>query len=133
MGDSVLAVISAVVKGIHVYRNKRAKVSVKLVCSREPDNRASRYAVAVKHEPSDTMVGHVPEQLARILFGLLDRKLVTTLLAKVTRDPRTSAGGMWKKGGGVELPCKYILYGKKQHKEQVRVALKHAEKLRVRK
>ena len=45
--------------------------------------------------------------------------------SEVTGDPRTAPEGKWVTGGGIEIPCKYRLYGPKSvKKKEVRAAHK---------
>ena len=43
--------------------------------------------------------------------------------SEVTGDPRPAPEGKWVIGGGIEIPCKYKLYGLKIVKKEVRAAL----------
>ena len=43
----------------------------------------------------------------------------------ITGKERKAPEGIWVLGGGIELPCKYYLYGPKLHKRFVRDALRH--------
>ena len=38
--------------------------------------------------------------------------------SEVTGDPRTAPEGKWVTGGGIEIPCKYRLYGPKSVKKR---------------
>ena len=54
------------VRGYHVYAHIwEAAVGEVLDCRREPENANDRYAMAVVK--SDTIVGHLPRKLSRIL------------------------------------------------------------------
>ena len=41
--------------------------------------------------------------------------------------------GVWVPGGGIELPCEYVLYGAKKYREIVRQTLRKVQKSRKRK
>ena len=43
---------------------------------------------------------------------------------EVTGDPRPVPEGKWVFGSGIEIPCKYGLYGPKSVKKEVQAALK---------
>ena len=38
---------------------------------------------------------------------------------EVTGDPRSAPEGKWVIGGGIEIPCKYRLYGPKNLKKEL--------------
>ena len=42
------------------------------------------------------------------------------VVAKVTGNSRPAPQGMWVQGGGIEIPCKYFIFGKKEDKAHVR-------------
>ena len=43
--------------------------------------------------------------------------------SEVTDNPRSAPDGKWVTGGGIEIPCKYRLYGPKTVKKEVRATL----------
>ena len=57
--------------------------------------------------------GHVPDPLARILAPMLDGGVVTCMEGTVTGVARSAREGVWVPGGGIEIPCEYVLYGVK--------------------
>ena len=44
--------------------------------------------------------------------------------SEVTGDPRPAPEGKWVIDSGIEIPCKYRLYGPKSVKKEVRAVLK---------
>ena len=44
--------------------------------------------------------------------------------SEVTSDPRPATEGKWVIGGGIEMPCKYRLYGSKSVKKGVQAEIK---------
>ena len=63
---------------------------------------------------------HVPEPLARILAPMLKDNTVTYIQAVITGGKRGAPEGVWVQGGGIELPCKYKVYGPKKNRSRVR-------------
>ena len=43
---------------------------------------------------------------------------IETMDSEVTGDPRPAPEGKWVIGGGIEIPCKYRLYGPKSVKKR---------------
>ena len=68
----------------------------------------------------DQTVGHVPDGLAMKLVPLLENSMITCMEAIVKGEPRDALEGKWTLGGGIEIPCIYILYGSKTNKRYVR-------------
>ena len=58
--------------------------------------------------------------LENLLQPLMLSGEVHRVQAKVTDPPRPAPGGMWLKGGGIVIPCHYILYGQSKEKHGVR-------------
>ena len=90
-------------RGFHAYQNIwNPRTGEVLALEREPDNPEDKFAVAVMKTGS--VVGHVPFNLAPLLSAFLRRGgLVEVTGAKVNRGA----------GYGLEIPCKYHLYGSK--------------------
>ena len=65
-------------------------------------------------------MGHVPDDLARLLFPLLTSGTLQLLECEVTGMSKAAEEGVWVQGGGIVIPCTYILYGKKVDKVYVR-------------
>ena len=118
-------------KGYHVFQTGRPRES--FLCKREGHNPYSKVAIVVKIDNS--VIGHVPDRLAVVLARLLDSGWVANITGTITGPPRSSPDGVWTVGGGIELPCEYVLHGAKQHRSLVRTALRQAqsEKKRSRK
>ena len=79
-------------------------------------------AIVVK-SGNDDIVGHVPETLAKKLLNFMKSHQIEIMDSDVTGDPRPAPEGKWVIGGGIEIPCKYRLYGPKSVKKEVRAAL----------
>ena len=98
------------------YRRK------KFHCLQEQLNVFSENAIVVKSRRQ--VIGHVPEALAKVFQALIKDGIVRKITAKITGDARTAPEGTWIQGGGIELPCKYKLYGDRKYKNIVKDALK---------
>ena len=46
--------------------------------------------------------------------------------AIVTGEPRSAPEGTWVIGGGIETPCKYLIYADKKLKSKIRTMLRKA-------
>ena len=102
------------VKGHHVYRSIFT-VGALFDCEQEPANTHSSWAIVVKKSSGET-VGHVPDSLAEVLTPLLESGQVQTVKCQVTGLSRGASEGVWVQGGGVVIPCTYILLGRKLNK-----------------
>ena len=120
---SQLCVVNAVIKGHHVYQTEFPIGSI-FKCLQEPNNQHSNTAVIVLK--GDRVIGHVPEGLCQPFFQLLATKLVDHIDCILQGLPQNAAGGVWKLGGGVELPCKYIIFGPNANKKTVRLEIRKA-------
>ena len=78
----------------------------------EPDNCADKSAVAVM-KMDTVIVGHVPYNLASIFYQFLKRDFIKAMV-EVTGE-RVNCGA----GFGLEVPCKYWLYGLKQYTNKI--------------
>ena len=56
-------------------------------------------------------VGHVPDPLACVLAPMLDGGMIERMEGTVTGVARSAPEGVWVPGGGIEVPCEYVLYG----------------------
>ena len=99
------------------------KVGDRLLGTIEPDNKHSGSTIVVKSE-NDDIVHHVPETLAKKLFNFMKSQQKEIMGCEVTGDPRPNPEEKWVIGGGIEIPCKYRLYGPESVKKEVRGALK---------
>ena len=120
---SLLCVVNAVIKGHHVYRTD-FPIGTVFSCEMEPDNRHSESAVVVRM--GNTVVGHVPEGVCQPFFKLLHSDTVSYIKCSLEGLPQGAAEGTWTAGGGVELPCKYMLYGPMENKKEARLEIKKA-------
>ena len=100
------------VKGHHVYRADFV-VGVGFSCERELCSTHSEWAIVVKKPKSEGVVGHVPDDLARVLFPLITSVKIQSMTCEVTGRTRAAEGGVWMQGGGIVIPCTYTLKGKK--------------------
>lgn len=109
------------VKGHHMYRNGTAGDSFS--CSREPYNAHSPVAI-VATLGDGAVLGHVPDRMAQVLAPLLDSGEVERMEGTITGPSRSAPEGTWVRGGGLEHPCQYVLYGRKKYRGSVRQTLK---------
>ena len=72
---------------------------------------------------NDITLGYVPEALAEKFFPLMKQWKIYEIKDIITGEKRRAPEGTWVLGGGIELPCKYYLYGPKVHKCIVRKSL----------
>ena len=107
------------VKGYHVFQTGRPRET--FFCEREASDLHNGAAIVVKID--DRIISHVPGRLAVVLAPLLDSGRVTNITGTITGPPRSSLDGVWAIGGGIELPCEYVLHGAKQDRSSVRTAL----------
>ena len=103
------------VKGHHVFKSE-SRPGDAFICAREPGNPHSPDAIVVKLGDSS---GHVPDPLARILAPMLDGGVITCMEGTVTGVARSAREGVWVPGGGIEIPCEYVLYGVKNTAEKL--------------
>ena len=78
---------------------------------REPDNCTDKCAVAIIKD--DTVVGHVPYNLALIFSHFLKREF-NKVTVEVTGNQVNRGTGY-----GLEMPCKYRLYGPKPYTDKI--------------
>ena len=120
---ALLCVVNAVIKGHHVYKTNFA-IGSTFKCNLEPENQHSETAVVVLM--GDTVVGHVPEGICQPFYKLLESEIVGSIDCVLQGPPQSAAEGTWSIGGGVELPCKYLLYGPIENKKAARVEIRRA-------
>ena len=77
------------------------------ILRREPTNERDRNAVAVLKE--ETLVGHVPFNLAPLIWAFL-RRATNCGFAKVVGEKVNRGTGY-----GLEIPCVYTFYGAKPY------------------
>ena len=107
------------VKGHHVYRAS-FRVGEVFTCERELTNRHSAWAIVVKKPESSEVAGHVPDDVARVLFPLLSSGEILSMKCAITGLSKAAEEGVWVQGGGIVIPCTYILYGKQLDRPHVR-------------
>ena len=79
----------------------------------------------VKTKEGDT-VGHVPDLLLHVLAPEISGRNIVSIEAIVTGEPRSAPKGTWVIGGGIEKPCKYLIYADKKLKSKIRTMLRKA-------
>ena len=112
-----VAPLTSRIKGFHAYK-KQVDVGTKLHCELEPENSLCRKAI-VKTKEVDT-VGHVPDLMAHALAP----EIIVSIETIVTGEPRSAPEGSWVIGGGIETPCKYLVYADKKLKSKIRTMLR---------
>ena len=119
-----VAKLTSRVKGFHAYK-KQVDIGTKLHCELEPENSLCKKAIIVKTKEGDT-VGHVPDLLAHALAPEISGGNIVSIEAIVTGEPRSAPEGTWVIGGGIETPCKYLIYADKKLKSKIRTMLRKA-------
>ena len=106
--------ISSFIHGYHAYQDFWTPVlTEELQLATEPDNPQDELAIAVLK--SRRVVGHVPHQLAPVLAYFLQRSCNRGVaIARVNRGT----------GYGVEVPCKYLLYGPSRYINKLKEILR---------
>ena len=64
---------------------------------------------------------------------MLDSGEIERMKGTVTGVARSAPEGVWVPGGGIELPCEYVLYGAKKASKNVRQTLRAVQQSRKRK
>ena len=54
-------------------------------------------------------------------------KTITYVQAKITDEKHAAPEGVWVRGGGIEVPCKFYEYGQKENKFRVRREIRATE------
>ena len=61
-------------------------------------------------------VGHTPDSMAEVLYQpLLDGNIY--IKCKISGQSRSALEGVWLQGGGIEIPCMYNVFVKKELKD----------------
>ena len=108
-----IAEIPSYVRGYHVYKvNWTPFTGEVLQLKRDSDHRADKSAIAVMK--NDTIVGHVPYNLASIYSQFLKQDF-NKASVEITGE-RVNRGA----GYGLGVPCKYRLYGPKPYTDKIR-------------
>ena len=116
-----MAQFDSYIRGYHAYLDTWTPVvGETLLLKREPSNEKDSSAVAVMKE--DVIVGHVPYNIASVIFQFLRRDcnkgFVEVTGSKVNRGA----------GYGLEIPSTYRLYGPRPYTDRVQQIL-HADGL----
>ena len=112
--DLAIVELRSFVRGYHAYQTVwDPKVGDVLRLEREPTNSKDKFAVAVM-DAGSRVVGHVPFKLAPTVSNFLKRS-VNKGTVEVTGQ-RVNRGA----GYGVEIPCKYGLYGPEVYIDKLR-------------
>ena len=119
-----IATLTTRFKGFHAYK-KQVDIGTKLHCELEPENSLCKKAIIVKTKEGGT-VGHVPDLLAHALASEISGGNIVSTEAIVTGEPRRAPEGTWVIGGGIETPCKYLIYADKKLKSKIRTKLRKA-------
>ena len=117
-----VATLPSWVKGFHACK-KQVDIGTKLHCELEPENSLCKKAIIVKTKEGDT-VGHVPNLLAHALAPEIRGGNIVSIEAIVTGEPKSAPEGTWVTGGGIETPCKYLIYAYKKLKSKIRTMLR---------
>ena len=92
------------IRGYHVYKDTwSATIGETLLVKREIGNMNDPNAVAIYQE--DTVVGHVPRNLAPRFFHFLSRDTCKAFVKETGNNVNRGAGF------GLVIPCIYRLYG----------------------
>ena len=119
-----VATLTSRVKGFHAYK-KQFDIGTKPHCELNPDSSLCKKAIIVKTKEGDT-VGHVPDLLAHALAPEISGGNIVSIEAIVTGEPRSAPEGTWVIGGGIETPCKYLIYADKKLKSKIGTMLRKA-------
>ena len=119
-----VATFTSRVKGFHAHK-KQVDTGTKLPCELEPENYLCIKAIILKTKEGDT-VGHVPHLLVHALAPEISGGNIVSIETVVTGDPRSAPEGTWVIGGGIETPCKNLIYADKKLKSEIRTMLRKA-------
>ena len=122
-GPTLLATVVSRVKGHHEYRYPY-RIGERISCNMEINNIYSRNAIVVKSRGGE-IIGHMPDGLSRVIFPLVQSGKILRIEGKILGDARSAPEGTWIQGGGIEIPCKFKIYGKSSDKRQVCNILKN--------
>ena len=119
-----VATLTSRAKGFYAYK-RQVDIGTKLHCELEPENPLCKKAIIVKTKEGDR-VGHVPDLLAQALAPEISGGNIVSIEAIATGEPRSAPEGTWVIGGGIETPCKYLIYADKKIKSKIRTMLRKA-------
>ena len=110
--------ISSFIRGYHAYQDVWTPMNGEsLLVKREPTNVKDENAVGIYKD--GIIVGHVPYNLSLIISHFL-RCEVNKAFAKVTCDKVNRGAGY-----GLEVPCKYQLYGPRLYIDKMKEFLQN--------
>ena len=119
--DEVIFILDSCVRGYHVYKDLwNATPGDTLTCTRERGNRNNVFAVAVQSDGN--IVGHVPRHVSCICTLFICRGGVLNCL--ITGSRRYSRD---LSQGGMEIPCQYIFFWKRNLIEKIRGCLEELQ------
>ena len=75
---------------------------------------------------ADSIVGHVPEGLCQSFFSILGTFPAVSVDCISTGLPRGASQGTWTVSGGIVIPAKYIIFGKKECEKEIHLQVKKA-------
>ena len=116
-------------KGDHIYDYKYI-VGEELSCLQEENNAYSDNVIKVisRKKEKEVIVGHVPEPLAKVLYTMMKKWTILSLNAKIDGEKRQAPEGTWVPGGGIKIPCTYLIFAAKINKHKIRKIIKKEEK-----
>ena len=68
--------------------------------------------MVVKKPETAQVAGHVPDDLARVLFLLLTTGKVLSMKCEITGLSKAAGEGVLVQGGWIVIPCTYVIYRK---------------------
>ena len=104
---------------------KQVDIGTKPHCELELENSLCKKAIIVKTKEGDT-VGHVPDLLVHALAPECSGGNIVSIEAIITGETRSAPEGMWVIAGGIETPCKYLIYADKKLNSKIRTMLRKA-------
>ena len=120
----IVVCVAALTSRFHAYK-KQVDIGTKLHCEFEPENSLCKKAIIVKIKEGDTF-GHVPDLLVHALAPECSGGNIVSIEAIITGETRSAPEGMWVIAGGIETPCKYLIYADKKLKSKIRTMLRKA-------
>ena len=89
---------------------------------RERINAYSDIAIVAKRRSQ--VIEHILERLAKILTPILEDGRLNKIDGCITKPKRPVPESTWRTGGGIELPCCYVLHRLKESRKDVRKCLR---------
>ena len=100
-GLCLLATLTSVVKGDHVYRSG-VRIGEKLSCELEPGNSFNVRGNAVQILREGTIIGHLPDSLAEKVARMISNNLIELIECEITGKSIPAPEGVWVQGGWVQ-------------------------------